>query len=61
MSLNKYSTPQEVKRYHYNSDPKESLKFHIETYYPNVNVFGFNEKELDRELHSLVTKAMQTL
>ncbi len=62
MSINKYSSPQEVKAHYPAINGRVALIRHIQDYYPQGAIFlGYlNLAELEKKLNILSTKSMNT-
>lgn len=62
MSINKYSSPEEVLAYYEGWDINQSLEAHINRFYPTEPIgSGLTQPTLKKIIRTLSTKAMETL
>jgi len=62
MSINKYSSPEEVKDHYQGWDLHDALQGHIARFYPTEFIgSGLTIPTLEKIIRNLATKAMETL
>lgn len=62
MSINKYSSPEEVKEFFHGIEPQSALRAHLDSYYPEwMNICGPTQEQMEKAIRVLSTKAMETL
>lgn len=62
MSINKYSSPEEVLAHYEGWDKSQSLEGHINRFYPLEPIgSGLTQPSLEKIVRTLSTKAMETL
>jgi len=62
MSLNRYSSPAEIKAHSPKAGPVTSMLMFLHTFYPHeVNACGIDEAGLEKMVNALTTKSMETL
>lgn len=62
MTINKYSSPEEITADHDGWDKRLTLELHIGRFYPHEHVLtGLPQPTLERIIRTFATKAMETL